>query len=256
MLDVDRFKDVNDTLGHSAGDALLRKLAARLTGCVREEDLVARPGGDEFTVVCTRAANDHAIAEVATRLVDAAVKPFQIDGGEVFMTASVGVAVSEHGSESPEELLRDADAAMYRAKNLGGGRFELFDPQLRQHLPVHQPDGHQRQRSIRSLLEQVPSEAAEPTRVDRQRLVHAELGAEERNRPRRHHRPYRPTSHPVPDSVPQRSDTSKQTRVTRRPRERLTDTPATVEPGCGHSSQRPSSIERNTSSPSSDQHQR
>ena len=134
MLDVDRFKDINDTLGHSAGDALLRKLAARLTGCVREEDLVARPGGDEFIVVCTRAANDHAIAEVATRLVAAAVKPFQIDAGEVFMTASVGVAVSEHGSESPEELLRDADAAMYRAKNLGGGRFELFDPQLRQHL--------------------------------------------------------------------------------------------------------------------------
>jgi diguanylate cyclase (GGDEF)-like protein len=129
-----RFKDINDTLGHSAGDTLLRKLAARLTSCVREEDLVARPGGDEFTVVCTRAANDRAIAEVATRLVDAAVKPLQIDGGEVFMTASVGVAVSKHASESPEELLRDADAAMYRAKHLGGGRFELFDPTLRQHL--------------------------------------------------------------------------------------------------------------------------
>ena len=134
MLDVDRFKDVNDTLGHSAGDALLRKLASRLSGCVREEDLVARPSGDEFTVVCTRAANDRAIAEVAKRLVNAAVKPFQIDGGEVFMTASVGVAISEHGSESPDELLRDADAAMYRAKNLGGGRFELFDQELRHHL--------------------------------------------------------------------------------------------------------------------------
>ncbi len=133
-LDVDRFKDVNDTLGHSAGDTLLRKLAARLTGCVREEDLVARPGGDEFTVVCTRAASDLAIAEVAERLVEAVVDPFEIDGREVFVTASVGVAISEHGRESPEELLRDADAAMYRAKDLGGGRFEIFDMKLRQHL--------------------------------------------------------------------------------------------------------------------------
>ena len=134
VLDVDRFKDVNDTLGHSAGDALLRKLAARLSGCVREEDLVARPGGDEFTVVCSRTENDHAIAEVAERLVHAAVEPFRIDGREVFVTASVGIAVSEHGRNSPEELLRDADAAMYRAKNLGGGRFEIFDMTLRRQL--------------------------------------------------------------------------------------------------------------------------
>ncbi|MGO9955823.1 MAG: putative bifunctional diguanylate cyclase/phosphodiesterase [Solirubrobacteraceae bacterium] len=133
-LDLDRFKVVNDTLGHTIGDALLRRVAARLTGCVREEDLVARPGGDEFTVVCTRTAGDHAIAEVAQRLVDAVVEPFAIDGREVFVTASVGVAVSEHGRETPEELLRDADAAMYRAKELGGGRFEVFAIALRHHL--------------------------------------------------------------------------------------------------------------------------
>jgi diguanylate cyclase (GGDEF)-like protein/PAS domain S-box-containing protein len=133
-LDLDRFKAINDTLGHTAGDALLRRVAARLTGCVREEDLVARPGGDEFTVVCTRTANDGAIAEVAQRLVDAVIEPFEIDGHEVFVTASVGVAVSEHGRETAEELLRDADAAMYRAKELGGGRFEAFDVALRDHL--------------------------------------------------------------------------------------------------------------------------
>ena len=134
VLDLDRFKIVNDTLGHSAGDALLRKVAARLAGCVREEDLVARPGGDEFTVIATRTATGHAIAEVAQRLVDAVIDPFELDGREVFITASVGVAVSEHGAETPEELLRDADAAMYRAKQQGGGRFEIFDVTLRRHL--------------------------------------------------------------------------------------------------------------------------
>jgi diguanylate cyclase (GGDEF)-like protein len=134
VLDLDRFKIINDTLGHSAGDVLLLNVAARLTGCMREEDLIARPGGDEFTVVATRTATDHAIAEVAQRLIDAVIEPFELDGHEVFITASVGVAVSDHGSETPEELLRDADAAMYRAKEQGGGRFEIFDVTLRDHL--------------------------------------------------------------------------------------------------------------------------
>ncbi len=133
-LDLDRFKTVNDTLGHTVGDTLLRSVAARLTACVREEDLVSRQGGDEFAVICTRTATDHAIAEVAQRLLDALVEPFQIDGREVFITASVGVAVSEHGSETPEELLRDADAAMNRAKELGGARLEAFDVSLRHRL--------------------------------------------------------------------------------------------------------------------------
>ncbi|MGO9901989.1 MAG: EAL domain-containing protein [Solirubrobacteraceae bacterium] len=133
-LDLDRFKAINDTLGHTAGDTLLRHVAARVTACVREEDLVAHPSGDEFTVVCTRTATDHAIAEFAARLVESVLEPFEIDGREVFVTASVGVAVSEQGRETPEELLRDADTAMYRAKELGGGRFEAFDAALRHHL--------------------------------------------------------------------------------------------------------------------------
>jgi diguanylate cyclase (GGDEF)-like protein len=133
-LDLDRFKTVNDTLGHSTGDTLLRRVAARLTACVREEDLVARPGVDEFTVVCTRTATDHAISEVAQRLIHCMAEPFEIGDHEVFVAASVGVAVSEHGRETAEELLRDADAAMHRAKELGGGRFEAFDVALRHHL--------------------------------------------------------------------------------------------------------------------------
>jgi diguanylate cyclase (GGDEF)-like protein/PAS domain S-box-containing protein len=134
LLDLDRFKVVNDTLGHTVGDALLRRVAARLSACVREEDLVARHGGDEFTVVCTRTATDHAITKLAAQLVESVLEPFEIDGHEVFISASVGVAVSEHGRETPEELLRDADTAMYRAKELGGGRFEAFDAALRCHL--------------------------------------------------------------------------------------------------------------------------
>ncbi len=134
VLDLDRFKTVNDTLGHSAGDALLSQVAARLTGCVREEDLVARPGGDEFTILCSRTASDHAVAELAERLIDAVIEPFDLGGREVFLTVSVGVAVSEHGSGTPEELLRDADTAMYRAKERGGNRFEIFDLVLREHL--------------------------------------------------------------------------------------------------------------------------
>ena len=121
VLDLDRFKTINDTLGHSAGDTLLRQVAARLTACVREEDLVARPGGDEFTVLCTHTTSDGAISEVAQRLVDAVIEPFELEGHEVFLTASVGVTVSQHGAGTPEELLRDADAAMYRAKERGGG---------------------------------------------------------------------------------------------------------------------------------------
>ena len=134
MLDLDRFKVVNDTLGHGAGDTLLRRVAKRLATCVREEDLVARPGGDEFTVVCTRTDTDHAIADVAQRLVDVVVEPFDDDGREVFVTVSIGVAVSERGAGTAEDLLRDADAAMYRAKELGGGRFEVFDAALRSRL--------------------------------------------------------------------------------------------------------------------------
>ena len=133
-LDLDRFSAVNDTLGRSVGDALLRQIAARLTACVREEDFVARPGGDEFTIVATRTASDHAINEIAQRLVDAIPEPLEIDGNEVIFTASVGVAISEQGSETAEELLRNAEGAMNRAKQLGGGRYEAFDRALRERL--------------------------------------------------------------------------------------------------------------------------
>lgn len=133
-LDLDRFSAVNDTLGHGVGDSVLRQIAARVAGCVREEDFVARPSGDEFTIVATRTRTDHAIDEVAQRVVDTVAEPFDLDGNEVIVTASVGVAISERGDASAEELLRDAEAAMYRARQLGGGRYEAFDPALRERL--------------------------------------------------------------------------------------------------------------------------
>jgi diguanylate cyclase (GGDEF)-like protein/PAS domain S-box-containing protein len=134
LLDLDRFKVVNDTLGHTVGDALLRQVATRLSACVRDEDIVARPGGDEFVVVSTRTDSDQAVARVAQRLIDAFAEPFEVDGRELTCSASVGVALAETGNETSEELLRDADVAMYRAKEIGGGRFEVFDTALRERL--------------------------------------------------------------------------------------------------------------------------
>jgi diguanylate cyclase (GGDEF)-like protein len=134
VLELDRFKLLNDTLGHAVGDEVLRRVAARLLACVREDDLVARQGGDEFAVVCTRAATDHAVALVAQRLADAVREPIDIDGHEVLVTASVGLAVTEDADETPEELVRDAVATMHRAKELGGGRFEAFNVSLRERL--------------------------------------------------------------------------------------------------------------------------
>ena len=135
MLDLDRFKYLNDTLGHSAGDELLVAVAERLTSAVREADLVARLGGDEFVVVCSDAGSDAAIAEVAQRVVDVLAPPFAVADRELYVSASVGVAVvGPDGRATAESLLRDSDAAMYRAKERGGARYEVFDDALRARL--------------------------------------------------------------------------------------------------------------------------
>jgi len=131
FIDLDNFKVVNDSLGHGAGDALLVELGERLKHAIRPSDTIARFGGDEFVVLCEdiEAARDAMI--VAQRIIDSAAEPFNIHGREMFVTASVGVALALDPDATPETLLRDADAAMYRAKERGPGRVEVFDEALR-----------------------------------------------------------------------------------------------------------------------------
>ena len=127
FLDVDRFKLVNDSLGHSAGDRLLVAIADRLRATMRPEDTVARFGGDEFTVLCEDVPSDEAAELVAERLAAAVAKPVALVDGEVFVTASIGIALSGRHGDTPETLLRNADAAMYRAKEAGRARAEVFE---------------------------------------------------------------------------------------------------------------------------------
>jgi diguanylate cyclase (GGDEF)-like protein len=132
LLDVDRFKLVNDALGHTAGDELLCQVAGRLRAIVRDDDVAARLGGDEFVIACPRIARPRDVVMLAQRLVDAFAQPFTAGTREWHLGASIGVARSVRGTTA-EELLRDADLAMYRAKDRGGSRFEVFDDRRPRH---------------------------------------------------------------------------------------------------------------------------
>jgi diguanylate cyclase (GGDEF)-like protein/PAS domain S-box-containing protein len=130
-LDVDRFKNVNDSFGHAAGDEVLLALALRLTGAVRPSDTVARIGGDEFVVICPAIDGAREATEVAERLAGAAIHPpLVLESGEHILKVSIGITLTGH-HDTPGSLLRDADAAMYRAKERGRGRYELFDKAMR-----------------------------------------------------------------------------------------------------------------------------
>ncbi|MEH1942113.1 MAG: EAL domain-containing protein [Nostoc sp.] len=127
FLDLDRFKVVNDSLGHMIGDQLLTALARRLENCLRSGDTVARLGGDEFTILLDDLNNINDVTSVVERIQEALTSAFQLSGYEVFTTVSIGIALSNGSYNLPEELLRDADIAMYRAKALGKARHEIFD---------------------------------------------------------------------------------------------------------------------------------
>lgn len=127
VLDLDRFKLVNDSLGHAAGDLLLQVLAARLLACGRPEDTVARFGGDEFALLLEGVRDESDVTRVAERVLDTSRQPYLLGAQEVFVTASLGVAVSSSGYEEAEDVVRDADTALHRAKAGGRARYELFD---------------------------------------------------------------------------------------------------------------------------------
>jgi diguanylate cyclase (GGDEF)-like protein/PAS domain S-box-containing protein len=130
FIDLDRFKVVNDSLGHDRGDELLIAVAERLRECLRPGDTVARFGGDEFVVLCEGLSEDDDALAVARRLRQSFVRPVDAGGQEIYASASIGVAVARENTTA-RELLRDADAAMYDAKDRGGSRFEVFDAEMR-----------------------------------------------------------------------------------------------------------------------------
>ncbi|HJZ82670.1 MAG TPA: diguanylate cyclase, partial [Pyrinomonadaceae bacterium] len=133
FLDLDRFKVVNDSLGHSIGDQLLVAMARRLESCIREVDLVARLGGDEFAILLDGISNPAEATNMARRIQEKLSANFNLSGHEVFTTTSIGIALSSTGYEHPESMLRDADTAMYRAKAQGKACFEVFDKGMHTH---------------------------------------------------------------------------------------------------------------------------
>jgi diguanylate cyclase (GGDEF)-like protein/PAS domain S-box-containing protein len=130
FLDLDHFKQVNDTLGHAAGDALLRAVSERLAESVREGDTVARLAGDEFTLLLPGVHYAEDLAAISRKLVEALRQPFEIEGHTVCVTASGGISLYPEDGEEGEALLKSADAAMYRAKERGRDNFQLFSPAM------------------------------------------------------------------------------------------------------------------------------
>lgn len=142
FLDLDNFKRINDTLGHPAGDELLKQVADRLSNYIRKSDsisrystdefsaVVARLGGDEFTILLTEIAQVHDTIKVAQRILDAIAQPFDIEGQEVFITASIGIAIYPIDGEDVDSLLKNCDTAMYHAKNEGRNNYKFYEQSL------------------------------------------------------------------------------------------------------------------------------
>jgi diguanylate cyclase (GGDEF)-like protein/PAS domain S-box-containing protein len=130
FLDLDRFKTINDTLGHDIGDALLKTVAERLAICLRPGDTVSRLGGDEFTLILANVAHVDDVTRVAQKILDQFISPFRIGGRDLFVSPSIGITLYPLDEKLPENLLKDADVAMYRAKELGGNRLQFYTPEL------------------------------------------------------------------------------------------------------------------------------
>jgi len=127
FIDLDRFKRVNDTLGHASGDQLIREVARRLRETVRADDIVARLGGDEFVVAISGVVTLSSILQVVEKMLATVTVPYQLDGREIFCSCSIGISIYPHDGTSASNLLKNADTAMYHAKNSGRNRFQLYD---------------------------------------------------------------------------------------------------------------------------------
>ena len=134
FIDLDRFKMINDTLGHLAGDKFLIEISARLKYCVRDNDVLARLGGDEFVILLDSLQSQDDVEEIASRIITAISQPFELDGHSLYSNASIGIALCTNQYKDANEILRDADAAMYQAKSLGRGRYVFFDESMREKL--------------------------------------------------------------------------------------------------------------------------
>ena len=127
LLDLDRFKAVNDTFGHDMGDELLKTVSERLKACVREVDTVARMGGDEFTIILEGVTSEENILMVAKRITESIATPYELKGEYISIGISIGITIYPHDDHQVDELLKHADTAMYRAKRLGGSAFHLHE---------------------------------------------------------------------------------------------------------------------------------
>jgi diguanylate cyclase (GGDEF)-like protein len=130
FLDLDRFKDINDSIGHSTGDSLLKSVAERIRRCIREGDTVARFGGDEFTLLIPRIDHVEDAAKIAQKILETLKIPFSIAEHELFVTTSIGISVYPTDGIDPETLVRNADTAMYRAKDQGRDNYQLYAPAM------------------------------------------------------------------------------------------------------------------------------
>ena len=143
-IDLDRFKEINDTLGHSAGDLLIKGCADRLRAAVRETDTIARIGGDEFAIIQTAVDQPEGAQQLCRRLLKSVTRPYHLDGHEVLVTASIGVAVANSGRATPERMMQKADIALYKAKEDGRNTYRFYEPGMDAYL-------HQRKKMERGL---------------------------------------------------------------------------------------------------------
>lgn len=184
FIDLDRLKVVNDTLGHAAGDEMLREAATRLARCMREGDTVARLGGDEFMVILPNLADARGAAAAARKILDSLARPTELKGQEVFISASIGVSIFPTDAADAEALIRNADAAMYSAKRHGGDNYQFYtsdlNVQVQERLAIEQGLRVAEQRDELRLLYQPKIDLASGKIVGVEALLrwqHSSLGS-------------------------------------------------------------------------------